>query len=103
MEGQGILLACEHIRRTARALRPLRRTRLHPMGQLHHHAGEHQQHGSRKGQRHGGEEFAQSEAEVLEQVQILRVAEGHDHAAQIRCKPLHDEGEAQAVFPTGNA
>ena len=42
----------------------------------------------REGQRHRAQEIAEVQPIVRVQIQVLRVAEGHDHAAEVRCQAL---------------
>ena len=58
-----------------------------------------EQHRHGKGQRHGSKEVRQRDVEPLEQVEVLRVSERHDHAAEIRRQALHDEREGKRAFP----
>ncbi len=54
-----------------------------------------------EGQRHDGEEIAQRDGEALVQVEVLRVAERQDHAAEVRREVLHDERERERALPPG--
>jgi len=60
-----------------------------------------EQHRHGKGQRHGSKEVRQRDVEPLEQVEVLRVSERHDQAAEIRRQALHDEREGQGAIPSG--
>ena len=63
-----------------------------------HREDEHER--RREGDRHDREKFARRDGEIGVQVQILRIAEGGEHPAQVGGDVLHDEGEGgQLLVP----